>query len=76
MTKNTGVGRGNNPQSHKNTKRGADHCRWNSQQIISSHGYVKVRVGIGHQLAAIQQAAELLGLGGETILTQKITGCR
>jgi len=51
MTKNTGVGRGNNPQSHKNTKRGADHCRWNSQQIISSHGYVKVRVGIGHQLA-------------------------
>lgn len=25
MTKNTGVGRGNNPQSHKNTKRGADH---------------------------------------------------
>ena len=32
MTKNTGVGRGNNPQSHKNTKRGADHCRWNSQQ--------------------------------------------
>ena len=62
MTKNTGVGRGNNPQSHKNTKRGADHCRWNSQQIISSHGYVKVRVGIGHQLAAIQQAAELLGL--------------
>ena len=71
MTKNTGVGRGNNPQSHKNTKRGADHCRWNSQQIISSHGYVKVRVGIGHQLAAIQQAAELLGLGGETILTQR-----
>ena len=33
MTKNTGVGRGNNPQSHKNTKRGADHCRWNSQQL-------------------------------------------
>lgn len=39
-------GRGKGPK-----KRGADHYRWNSERIVSSHGYVKVRVGIGHLLA-------------------------
>lgn len=30
---------------------GSAHPRWNSEKIISSHGYVKVRVGINHPLA-------------------------
>lgn len=51
MTKSTGVGRGNNPRSHNNTKRGEDHHRWNADKIISSHGYAKIRIGIGHPLA-------------------------
>ncbi len=51
MTKSTGVGRGNNPRSHGNKKRGTDHYRWNSGKMVSSHGYVKVRVGVGHPLA-------------------------
>lgn len=51
MTKSTGVGRGNNPKSHHNTKKGADHHRWTEARMISSHGYVKLRVGCEHPLA-------------------------
>lgn len=51
MTKSTGVGRGSNPASWNNTKRGSDHHRWNSGRIINDDGYIKVRVGIGHPLA-------------------------
>jgi len=51
MTKSTGVGRGNNPLSHNNTKRGAEHHRWNSGRMLNDDGYVKVRVGVGHPLA-------------------------
>lgn len=51
MTKSTGVGRGNNPRSHNNTKRGADHHRWNQGRMLSVDGYVKVRVGVEHPLA-------------------------
>lgn len=51
MSKNTGVGRGNNPNSHNNTKRGAQHHRWSSGLLLSDDGYVKVRVGVEHPLA-------------------------
>ena len=51
MTKSTGVGRGSNPASWNNTRRGAAHCRWNSDLILSEHGYVRVRVGVEHPLA-------------------------
>lgn len=51
MTKSTGVGRGNNPRSHGNTKRGADHHRWSAGRMLSSEGYVKVRVGPEHPLS-------------------------
>jgi hypothetical protein len=51
MTKSTGVGRGNNPKSHGNTKRGSEHHRWNSGRMLSEDGYVKVRVGAEHPLA-------------------------
>jgi hypothetical protein len=30
---------------------GAAHPRWNAGPILSSHGYQKVRVGVGHPLA-------------------------
>lgn len=30
---------------------GPSHYRWNSCRLLSKHGYVKVRVGIGHALA-------------------------
>lgn len=30
---------------------GADHPRWNDGRMISSHSYVKVRVGVEHPLA-------------------------
>ncbi|HOJ04138.1 MAG TPA: HNH endonuclease [Bacteroidota bacterium] len=30
---------------------GLDHYRWNAGKMYSSHGYVKVRVGVGHPLA-------------------------
>lgn len=43
--------RGSNPNSWGNGKRGADHVRWNSDRIISSHGYTKIRVGTDHPLA-------------------------
>lgn len=51
MTKSTGVGRGNNPISHRNTKRGKEHYRWNDDRMLSKHGYVKVRVGVENPLA-------------------------
>lgn len=51
MTKSTGVGRGNNPASHRNTASGPDHHRWTDSKIVSSHGYVKLRVGTEHPLA-------------------------
>lgn len=43
--------RGSNPNSWGNGKRGADHTRWNSERIVSSHGYTKIRVGTEHPLA-------------------------
>ena len=51
VTKSTGIGRGNNPASHGNTKRGAEHHRWNAGRMLSTDGYVKVRVGVEHPLA-------------------------
>lgn len=51
MTKSTGIGRGNNPASHRNASSGAKHHRWNDDRMLSSHGYVKVRVGKDHPLA-------------------------
>lgn len=51
MTKSTGVGRGNNPASWGNHKSGSSHHRWNDHRIVSSHGYIKVRVGADHPLA-------------------------
>lgn len=51
MTKSTGVGRGTNPASWNNTKRGPAHGRWNDERMLSDHGYVKVRVGKEHPLA-------------------------
>lgn len=44
-------GRGKNPASWNNTKRGSDHHRWNAGRILNEDGYVKVRVGIEHPLA-------------------------
>lgn len=51
MTKSTGIGRGKNPASWNNTKRGAAHGRWSDERMLSKHGYVKVRVGTDHPLA-------------------------
>lgn len=51
MTKSTGVGRGNNQASHQKRASGASHHRWNDGRMLSSQGYVKVRVGRGHPLA-------------------------
>lgn len=31
--------------------KGSNHGRWNHEKLISSHGYVKIRVGKGHPLA-------------------------
>lgn len=36
---------------HGNHARGAKHHRWNDGRLVSSHGYVKVRVGRAHPLA-------------------------
>lgn len=33
---------------HGNHRRGHAHYRWNGGQKLSSHGYVKVHVGVGH----------------------------
>ena len=34
-----------------NRPTGARNGRWNAGRMVSSHGYVKVRVGVGHPLA-------------------------
>lgn len=44
-------GRGEHPNSHKNRSRASRHHRWRAGGIISSSGYVKVRVGKTHPLA-------------------------
>lgn len=44
-------GRGKNPNSWNNTKRGTDHYRWNEGRQSNEDGYVKVRVGVDHPLA-------------------------
>ncbi len=36
---------------HGHTVRGEDHYRWNRDQLLSSHGYIKVRVSADHHLA-------------------------
>ncbi len=36
---------------HPNHPRGSNHGRWQRAQLLSSHGYVKIRVGLGHPLA-------------------------
>lgn len=36
---------------HSGHVRGALHHRWNAGRIVSSHGYIKVRVGPEHPLA-------------------------
>lgn len=51
MTKSTGVGRGSNPKSWGNTKRGKEHHRWNTGRMLNEDGYAKVRVGVEHPLA-------------------------
>lgn len=51
MTKSTGVGRGKNPSSWNNTRRGSDHHRWNKGRIGSAEGYIKLRVGVDHPLS-------------------------
>lgn len=51
MTKSTGVGRGNNPASHAKRAKGPEHYRWSDGRMLSSQGYVKVRVGRDHPLA-------------------------
>jgi hypothetical protein len=37
--------------SHPNHRNAGQHYRWNRGRLLSSHGYVKVRVGRGHPLA-------------------------
>lgn len=44
-------GRGKNPNSWNNTKKGSAHHRWNSDRMLNDDGYVKVRVGVDHPLA-------------------------
>jgi HNH endonuclease len=36
---------------HNGHRRGAEHPRWNTARIVSTQGYVKVRVGRAHPLA-------------------------
>jgi hypothetical protein len=36
---------------HNNHIRGHKHYQWNNNRIISSHGYARIRVGVGHPLA-------------------------
>lgn len=36
---------------HKNHVNGSKHYKWNHAKIISSEGYVKIRVGVEHPLA-------------------------
>ena len=35
----------------RNRPTGARHPRWNPDRIVSSHGYLKERIGVGHPLA-------------------------
>jgi len=52
MSRSTGVGRGNNPQSWGHHLSGPAHPRWNDEsRMIGSNGYVKLRVGREHPLA-------------------------
>lgn len=37
--------------NHTNHVRGSAHPRWNKDRLLSTEGYVKVRVGVGHPLA-------------------------
>lgn len=37
--------------NHGNHARGEQHYRWNSGRMVSSHGYVRIRVGKDHPLA-------------------------
>ena len=36
---------------HGNHSRGKNHYRWNDKKIVSSHGYIRVRVGKDHHLS-------------------------
>jgi hypothetical protein len=36
---------------HTNQPKGKNHYRWNNSQIVSEHGYIKIRVGKSHPLA-------------------------
>lgn len=40
-----------NRGKHNNHKRGHEHYRWNKEKMISSDGYIKVRVGREHPLS-------------------------
>lgn len=51
MTRATGIGRGNNPASHKNAVRASRQHRWSPGGSVASNGYVKLRVGKEHPLA-------------------------
>jgi hypothetical protein len=51
MTQATGVGRGNNPRSHRNSARASRQHRWKVGGSVASTGYVKLRVGKDHPLA-------------------------
>lgn len=53
---------------HSNHQHGPNHPRWNPGRMISSHGYVKVRVGKDHPLAdpngyAYEHLLVLAGMG-------------
>lgn len=45
------IGRGNNPKSWGNHLSGPDHPRWSEERMVSTDGYIKVRVGREHPLA-------------------------
>ena len=56
---------------HINHKKGSGHYRWNAGKILSSHGYVKVRVGRCHALAdpngyAYEHLIVWVGAGNKT----------
>lgn len=44
-------GRGKNPNSWNNSRRGSAHHRWSGRIILNDDGYVKLRVGVEHPLA-------------------------
>jgi HNH endonuclease len=43
-----GAGAGDQRGKHGNHVSGEYHYRWNSEKMISDHGYVKIRVGLSH----------------------------